>query len=53
MTEPSRPLPLHGYVKGIGKVRILRYEGNDRFTVLDNRDTVRYLHRDRITFTKR
>lgn len=51
--EPSRPLPLKGYVRGIGKVRILRYAGNDRFYVLDPKDEVRLLHRDRIIFTKR
>ena len=46
-------LPRYGVIKGIGKVRILSYEGNGYFTVLDCRDVRRFVPRERITFTKR
>lgn len=45
-------LPRFGVIKGIGKVRILRYEGDGYFTVLDCRDVQRLVPRWRITFTK-
>lgn len=46
-------LPKFGILKGIGKCRILSYDGNGYFTLLDNRDHQRYVHRDRITFSNK
>lgn len=46
-------LPKFGVVKGIGKCKVLDYRGNGYFTLLDNKDHRRHVHRDRITFTNR
>lgn len=51
--DPAANLPRWARLPGIGRVQVLSYEGNGRFTVLDRRDVRRLVHRDRLTFTKR
>lgn len=56
MTNPDPPpnkLPKHAMLGTLGKVRVLEYHGNNYFTVLDRTDTRRYVHRDRLIFTKK
>jgi len=53
MTDTPRPIPRWGVVAGLGKVRVLSYEGNGRWMVLDNKDTRRFVDKSRLTFTKR
>lgn len=46
----SDTLPRWGYVKGLGRVRVLEYLGDGRFIVLDKRDTRWVRRREQITF---
>lgn len=48
----TAPLPRWARLPGIGRVRVLEYAGDGRFRVLDKRDEVRLVHRDRLTFTR-
>jgi len=48
----GRKFPTHAVIKGIGRVRVTDYHGRGYFSVLDNRDTQRFVHRDRLTFVK-
>lgn len=50
--EKPRPIPTKAHIEGIGHVRVLGYEGNNRFSVLDRTDTKRFVHRDRLSFRK-
>lgn len=52
-TNTPRTLPRWGRVAGIGRVRILSYEGDGKWLVLDNKDTRRFVDKSRLTFTKR
>jgi hypothetical protein len=45
-------IPQWGYVKGLGRCRVLCYLGNDRFELLTRRDERYRVHRDRISFRK-
>lgn len=42
--------PTYCVVKGVGKCRILYYEGKGRFRVLTNRDSQRTVHRSKMQF---
>jgi hypothetical protein len=54
MTDQTpRALPRWGRVAGLGRVRILSYEGSGRWMVLDSKDTRRLVDKSRLTFTKR
>jgi hypothetical protein len=46
-------LPMYAYLKGKGKVRIIAYLEDGYFRVLTSRDEKVFVHRDRLTFTKR
>lgn len=48
--KPPHPLPRHAVLNGIGRCRVLHYDGKGFFTLLDGRDTQRFVHRDNITF---
>lgn len=45
-------LPRWAVLRGIGRCRVLSYEGKGYFMLLDCRDARRFVHRDRLTFTK-
>jgi hypothetical protein len=45
-------IPIYEYLKGKGKVRVLMYQGNDRFFVLSERDERIFVHRNRLDFIK-
>lgn len=47
--KPAK-LPTHAILGTIGKVRVSSYAGNGYFHVVDNRDTKRFVHRDRLKF---
>lgn len=50
VTEMTKHQP-YGYIRNLGKVRILCYVGNDRFRVLRlSTDSTYRVHRDRIVF---
>lgn len=49
---PPKPLPKKAYLKNIGVVQILGYHRDGYFHVLDNRDTRRLVHRQRLSFRK-
>lgn len=51
--EPPGSIPRYARLPGIGRVRVLEYVGDGRFRVLDSTDSVRLVHRDRLTFTRR
>ncbi len=48
----TAPLPRWAILPGVGRVRVLSYDGNGMFTVLDSRDTRRFVHRDRLIFRR-
>lgn len=50
---PLGKLPRHAIHASHGKVRILEYHGENRFTVLDRTDTRRIAHRDQLTFVNK
>lgn len=52
LAKKEPPIPRSGYVKGIGKVRVMHYNGNGHFWVLDRKDTKRLVHRKEIRFSK-
>jgi hypothetical protein len=49
---PPPKIPTRAYLPGRGPVRVISYDGNDRFTVLTNRDVTVRVHRDRLSFRK-
>jgi hypothetical protein len=45
-------IPRYAMFGGRGRVRVLNYEGNNRFTVLAKDDSKVLVHRDNLTFVK-
>jgi hypothetical protein len=45
-------LPVHAYLPGKGRVRVLEYVGRNTFRVLTKRDEVVWVQRARLIFTK-
>lgn len=54
MTDEYVPpkLPTHAIFGTVGKVRVLSYDRNGYFNVVDSRDVRRYVHRDNLRFVK-
>lgn len=50
--DAGASIPKKAHLPGIGHVQVMNYEGKGYFTVLDKKDTRRYVHRDRLTFLK-
>lgn len=48
----ANSIPRRAYLPKVGKVRVLEYVGQGRFTVIDSRDTIRLVPRDRLRFCK-
>jgi len=47
--KPAK-IPTHAILGKLGKVRVVSYDRNGYFHVVDNRDERRYVHRDRLKF---
>lgn len=45
-------LPKRALLPGIGHVQVLGYHGKGHFMVLDQTDTRRFVHRDRLQFLR-
>lgn len=50
--EDMAKIPRVAHIRGIGRVRVLGYHGNNQFRVLDSSDSERIVHRNKLTFIK-